>query len=266
LSTPCRGLHARKSTSWHADTNRASCSRRETYEALEQQVGPYNDDYRSRLAKYKTAPHVLFNAMVAPYTDLPVTGFVWYQGREQRLARLALRTATGGDDQRVAVAISARQRALPHRATPAVRQEHGPRAPIWSDLRETQQKLADRLPQTYVAVTLDVGQANDIHPTNKRPVAEHLAKLALQHVYGRSQIDADAPRLVSAPPGEDGITLTFDKPVTVDPSGASDFQLANGSRAVGARRSRWSRSRPIRSRWLERSHSPSWSGKRGRTW
>jgi sialate O-acetylesterase len=53
----------------------------------------------------------------------------------------------------------------------------------WAELREAQSKAA-LLPNAGMAVTIDIGDAKDIHPRNKQDVGLRLAALALQKTYG----------------------------------------------------------------------------------
>lgn len=55
----------------------------------------------------------------------------------------------------------------------------------WPLIREAQQLTAERVPFTGMAVLLDCGEVNNIHPLNKKPVGERLALLALDKVYVR---------------------------------------------------------------------------------
>jgi sialate O-acetylesterase len=48
-------------------------------------------------------------------------------------------------------------------------------------------------PGTGMIVTNDIGNTGDAHPRNKRDVGIRLARLALQHTYGREDIAADSP-------------------------------------------------------------------------
>lgn len=54
----------------------------------------------------------------------------------------------------------------------------------WAELRESQTKTQNAAPNSGQAVIIDLGEANDIHPKNKRDVAERLARLALAKDYG----------------------------------------------------------------------------------
>jgi sialate O-acetylesterase len=54
----------------------------------------------------------------------------------------------------------------------------------WAELRESQTKTQSAIKNGGQAVIIDLGEANDIHPKNKRDVAERLARLALVKDYG----------------------------------------------------------------------------------
>jgi sialate O-acetylesterase len=54
----------------------------------------------------------------------------------------------------------------------------------WAELRESQTKTQNAVKNGGQAVIIDLGEANDIHPKNKRDVAERLARIALAKDYG----------------------------------------------------------------------------------
>ncbi len=121
-------------------------------------------------------PTILYNAMVAPLVPYAIRGVIWYQGesnvhREQQYRSLfpALiadwRRAWGHDFPFLFVQIA------PHRdMTPELRD-----AQLWT-WRHT--------PNTAMVVTIDCGDANDIHPTHKQPVGARLALAARALAYG----------------------------------------------------------------------------------
>ena len=53
----------------------------------------------------------------------------------------------------------------------------------WASLREEQAKVARLMPNTGMAVTIDLGEEKDIHPRDKYPVAERLYRMAMHQVY-----------------------------------------------------------------------------------
>jgi sialate O-acetylesterase len=66
---------------------------------------------------------------------------------------------------------------------------------LWAYLREAQ-AAALALPRTGMAVTIDVGEAKDLHPPNKVDVGRRLALLARAQVYGE-EIAAESPRAIA---------------------------------------------------------------------
>jgi sialate O-acetylesterase len=57
----------------------------------------------------------------------------------------------------------------------------------WAELREAQTETL-KLANTGMAVTTDIGNAKDIHPTNKKDVGLRLSAIALNNVYGKKQV------------------------------------------------------------------------------
>lgn len=58
----------------------------------------------------------------------------------------------------------------------------------WAELREAQASAARTVPNSGLALAIDVGDANDIHPTDKKTVGERLAFCALANHYGRKVV------------------------------------------------------------------------------
>ena len=79
----------------------------------------------------------------------------------------------------------------------------------WTALREVQAKTVRQVRNTGLAVTIDTGDANDIHPREKQPVGERLALAALAGHY-RKDVPASGPtlRFVERRPG--ALVLHFD--------------------------------------------------------
>ena len=84
-----------------------------------------------------------------------------------------------------------------------------PVASAWAELREAQTLTLDKLPHTGEAVIIDLGEGNDIHPRNKRDVAERLARWALATDYGKP-IPCQSPRFKALRTEGDKAILTFD--------------------------------------------------------
>lgn len=55
--------------------------------------------------------------------------------------------------------------------------------PSWPHFRETQRQLAEVIDNCEMVVSMDYGDPNDVHPRRKQPVAERLARVALEKIY-----------------------------------------------------------------------------------
>ena len=78
----------------------------------------------------------------------------------------------------------------------------------WAELREAQTETL-KLPNTGMAVTTDIGNAKDIHPTNKQDVGARLSAIALNNVYGKKMI-CGGPSYKSMEVKGNEIILSFD--------------------------------------------------------
>lgn len=139
-------------------------------------------------------PTALFNAMTAPLVNYAAKGFLWYQGE-----------SNAGNPQPY------------YRLLPALirdwRQHWGqgdlpflyvqlanfmdmnylPSESNWAVLRDAQFKALS-VPNTGMAVAIDLGEWNDIHPLNKKDVGERLALAAQQIAYGDNQVVYSGPQ------------------------------------------------------------------------
>lgn len=79
----------------------------------------------------------------------------------------------------------------------------------WAELRESQTKTQNAIKNGGQAVIIDLGEANDIHPKNKRDVAERLARLALVKDYGM-KLPYRSPEFKAAEFAGDKVIVTLD--------------------------------------------------------
>jgi sialate O-acetylesterase len=152
---------------------------------------------------------ILYDNMIAPLVPYAIRGALWYQGesntatdadhygaRLERLIRDWRHVWGQGDFVFLTVQLPN------YRADPA--QERGN---TWALVREAQlRSLA--LPETGLAVTIDIGEADDIHPRNKRDVGMRLAQWALVRAYGVAGVPA-GPLFESATIEGDRIRIRF---------------------------------------------------------
>ncbi len=83
-----------------------------------------------------------------------------------------------------------------------------PRDDDWAELREAQ-RMALAVKNAGMAVTIDIGEARDIHPRNKREVGRRLALIARNRVYGH-KLPYSGPVLNAMTLKEGRAHLTFD--------------------------------------------------------
>lgn len=141
-------------------------------------------------------PGALYNGMVVPFVPYGLRGILWYQG-ESNVGRHE-------DYRKLFPALISSWRAafgqgdLPFYFVQLPNYEPKPESVVqkWPYLREAQTAALD-LPHTGMAVTIDIGDANDLHPKNKRDVGRRLARLALKNEYGKALATA-GPEFVSA--------------------------------------------------------------------
>jgi sialate O-acetylesterase len=138
------------------------------------------------VAELQLTSSCLYNAMIQPLQDCGIRGTIWYQGENNasRAAEYAQLLPTLIQNWRT--------------------QWHNPKLPFyivqlanfmkpvqnpgpsnWAELREAQLKTFRDVPDTGLAVAIDVGSANTIHPTDKQDVGQRLALWALKNQYDK---------------------------------------------------------------------------------
>ncbi|NOZ24028.1 MAG: sialate O-acetylesterase [Planctomycetes bacterium] len=133
----------------------------------------------------KNAPSVLFNGMVMPVIPYAIRGAIWYQGEANASRAYAYRTlfptmikcwrAAWGEGDFPFLFVQ-----LPNFHQPVA----DPGESTWAEIREAF-AMTLSLPNTGMAVTIDIGEADNIHPKNKVEVGKRLALCALGTVYGK---------------------------------------------------------------------------------
>lgn len=153
---------------------------------------------------------VLYNGMIAPLLPYAIKGAIWYQGesnadRAWQYRRLLPAMITDwrkrfgvGDFPFYIVQLAAFQPTSPQ-----------PRENNWAELREAQALTAKTLRNAGLAVAIDIGDAADIHPKDKKNVGHRLALAAQAQTYGK-KIDYSGPWYRSMKVKGDKVTLKFD--------------------------------------------------------
>ena len=136
------------------------------------------------------SPTALYNALIAPFITYSLKGFVWYQGEsnvgkpevyEKLLPALAKDWRT-----------QFKQSDLPFLYVQLPGFQDRTMLPAESNmavLRDGQLKSLS-IPRSGMAVTLDLGEWNDIHPLTKKPIGERLALAARKLAYGENIVSS----------------------------------------------------------------------------
>ena len=136
----------------------------------------------ARNEDYCWQPSGLFNAMIAPLTRFPIRGAIWYQGESnagpERAPLYAHLFQTMIQDWRRAWG----QGDFPFLFVQIANFKTGPEA-MWPEVRDAQRQTLS-LANTGMAVTIDIGEATNIHPLNKQDVGLRLALAAETISYG----------------------------------------------------------------------------------
>jgi sialate O-acetylesterase len=133
-------------------------------------------------------PCALYNSMIAPVTNYSISGFVWYQGESNTYnpdAYAKLQPAMIADWR-----VEWNQGELPFLFVqlPGFGDYHYlPSESQWALFREAQAKSL-RIPNTYMAVAIDIGEWNDVHPDRKKEVGERLALAAEKTAYKQNVV------------------------------------------------------------------------------
>ncbi|HLP08158.1 MAG TPA: sialate O-acetylesterase [Opitutaceae bacterium] len=122
-------------------------------------------------------PTVLYNGMIAPLQPYAIRGVIWYQGetnatRPQFYRRLFPNLVADW------------RRAWGQGSFPFLYVQIAPFREMPPEIREAQRLSLTAIPNSAMAVTLDVGDPDDIHPADKKPVGERLALAARALAYG----------------------------------------------------------------------------------
>ncbi len=154
-------------------------------------------------------PTALYNAMTAPLINYSCKGFLWYQG-ETNTGRAyeyeKLQTALINDYRN-----KWNEPGAPFlfvQLPGFMDMNYLPSESRWAELREAQLKTLS-VPNTGMAVAIDLGEWNDVHPDRKKEVGDRLALLAEKIAYGEKEIVYSGPLYHSATIDGNNIIVSF---------------------------------------------------------
>ena len=178
-------------------------------------------------------PTVLYKGMLEPIAPLSIAGAIWYQGEQnsprgyqyRKLLPVTIadwrRTFGQGDFPFYIVSLPAFGA---RSATPI--------DDAWAETRESQAIAAATVPNSCLAVTIDTGDPNSLHPKEKEPVGDRLARCALANYYHQHVVDS-GPTLKSVQRKPGSIVLHFahtDGGLVVKGDKLGEFSIAGDDR------------------------------------
>lgn len=154
-------------------------------------------------------PTGLYNTMVAPVLNYTIKGFVWYQGesnvsKPKEYYDLLPALITDWRNKWGSADLPFIYVQLPNYGDV----QYSPAESKTAELREAQLR-ALRIPNTGMAVTIDAGEWNDIHPTDKKDVGDRLALAAQKVAYGDKEIISSGPIFKAARMDNGEIIISF---------------------------------------------------------
>lgn len=161
-------------------------------------------------------PTGLYNSMINPLINYKVKGFIWYQGESNtgKPKEYGDLLTTMINDWRS----KWEEKEAPFLIVQLANFMEAKNQPVesnWAELRDQQRKVSLTVPKTGLAVIIDAGEWNDIHPLDKKTVGDRLALQALK-IADKENIIADGPVYQSMKTDGNKIVLYFKK-------GADDF-------------------------------------------
>ena len=155
------------------------------------------------LQRHPYEPCYMFESGIQPLQHMSLKGALWYQGESnahntelhERLFPLMLKSWRKwfGDEQ------------LPFYFV----QLSSLNRPSWPRFRNSQRLMAEQLPNVWMAVSSDLGDSLDVHPTRKKEVGQRLALQALCHSYNRPALTSQGPTVSDARLQGTDIVVTF---------------------------------------------------------
>lgn len=203
-------------------------------------------------------PTSLFNAMVAPAANFSIKGVLWYQGESNSGNAVEYRKLLPALIKDYRKVFS--QPSLPFLFVQLPNfgdANYLPTEGDWPILREAALETLS-VPNTGMAVTIDLGEWNDIHPDNKKDVGERLALAARKLVYNEKNLVSSGPLFRSSRTDGNKIIIEFDHVgsglIANDGEALSHFSIADDSKKFV-----WAKTRIVGNKvivWAEEMDNP----------
>lgn len=146
----------------------------------------------NKLQRHPYEPCYLYETGIAPIACYPIQGAIWYQG-ESNAHNVELH------EKIFPTLVDCWRRTWNNPEMPFYFvQLSSIKRPSWPHFRDSQRRMAGSIPFCDFAVSSDKGHPTDVHPKEKAPVGERLARLALNQTYGMEHVAQHGPTPVRA--------------------------------------------------------------------
>ena len=150
---------------------------------------------------YESRPSQCWNALACPVKPFAVRGIFYYQGEmnsgpklyEKQYPAFVKNFRTAFEDPKLPFYIV---------QLPDFKGDH------WPFIRDIQRKMSEQIPGCGLAVAID-GHEIELHPRDKRKIADRLTRLVLADCYGRKDVVARSPHPLSAKVNGKAVDVTF---------------------------------------------------------
>lgn len=179
-------LHSLAGPNWLTD----SLYPKWTAERVNQNLQAWKEDGTvTPMPGHPFQPGYLFEAGIAPLKKLAIKGVIWYQGESNA-------TYTGDsvsmdallNKQKLQLLINSWRNHFNDQMLPFIIIQLPAINRDWELYREVQMELSKEMLNVNLVITLDLGNANDVHPKNKKTVGERAARAALGFVYHKKLV------------------------------------------------------------------------------
>jgi hypothetical protein len=187
-------------------------------------LDPYDRNPNDKIPVLR--PTLIYNAMIHPLGNLAIRGFLWYQGESNGGEYALYARLCGSLIQNWRTHF--RNPNLPFyfvQMTPYNWKKTDTTAFDYALFREAQSAV-QTIPHTGMVVTMDVGEPDNIHPNNKKPVGERLALLALKRTYHRTELAAESPYISQVTAAGNELILSF------QPNDCLPLQITKGTQPL----------------------------------
>ena len=179
------------------------------------------------LQRHPYEPCYLYETGIMPIASYPIRGVVWYQG-ESNAHNVELH------EKILPTLIDSWRRTWDNPEMPFYFvQLSSIERPSWPHFRDSQRRIAATTPHCDFAVSSDKGNPHDVHPKEKAPIGERLARLALHSTYGMKHIAHHGPTPIAAKMTNSKTIITFSNTVELKTSDGKPLRELTAAGNIG---------------------------------